>query len=275
MLNFAMTDTAKRCALCQQNKPLLESHFIPAAIYKNLIDPGGLIKNMVASNRSTASEESKQVKQYLLCQDCEIRFQQGGESWVLARRLMSDGTFLLRDLLQQTTAAGSKNGATFYTLNSVPGIEQERLLYFGVSVFWRAAVVDWRTPLGHYTRLSLQPVILEELRKYLVGIAPFPPSVSLTVVLSASPTPLQATTLPNVTYQDKDYRQFDFYMPGIGFTLLSGNVPEGLKAISISSNPHCVAIDPRLDQRINAAAAKHAEQSTATDRLQQKLDQSS
>jgi hypothetical protein len=186
---------------------------------------------MIASNRSTASEESKQVKQYLLCQDCEIRFQQGGESWVLPRRLMPDGSFVLRDLLQQTTAAGSKNGATSYTLSSVPGIEQEQLLYFGASVFWRAAVVDWRTPLGHYTRLNLPPAILEELRKYLVGIAPFPPS------------------------------------------LLTGNVPEGLKAISISSNPHCVAIDPRLDQRINAAAAKHAEQSTPTDRLQRKLDQ--
>ncbi len=219
-----MTDTANPCALCLQSKPLLDSHFVPAAIYKNLMDPGGAIKNMIASNRSTASEQSRQVKQYLLCQDCEIRLQQGGESWVLARRFIPNGTFMLRDLLQQSTPAGARNGATFYTLSSVPTIEQPQLLYFGASIFWRAAVTDWETPVGRYTRLGLGAAFIEELRKYLIGIAPFPADLSLTVVLSASPTPLQATTLPNVTFSG-DYEQLDFYMPGIGFTLLSGTYP--------------------------------------------------
>ena len=48
---------------------------------------------MVATNLSTASEVSKQVEQYLLCQECEIRLQQGGENWVLGRRLMPSGAF--------------------------------------------------------------------------------------------------------------------------------------------------------------------------------------
>ena len=114
---------------------------------------------------------------------------------------------------------------------------------------------------------------MEELRKYLVGDAPFPGDVSLTVVLSASPTPLQATSLPNATFKSSNHEQFDFYMPGMGFTLLTGNVPEGLKAISVSRSPHCIAIDPLLDQRINAAAVKHAEGSIPTDKLQKKIDQ--
>jgi hypothetical protein len=146
-------------------------------------------------------------------------------------------------------------------------------LYFGASIFWRAAITDWETPVGRYTRLGLGAAFIEELRKYLVGIAPFPADLSLTVVLSASPAPLQATTLPNVTFSG-DYEQLDFYMPGIGFTLLSGNVPESLKKISMSRSPYCIAIDPLLDQRINAAAAKHAEGSTPTDKLQKKIDQS-
>jgi hypothetical protein len=142
-----MSSTPVRCALCLQEKPLLDSHFIPAAIYKNLIDPAGTIKNMIATNLSVASEESKQIKQPLLCQDCEILFRQGGESWVLGRRLMPNGTFLLRDLLRQTAPTGTRDGASFFTLNGIATIDHEKPLYFAASIFWRAAVTDWETPL--------------------------------------------------------------------------------------------------------------------------------
>lgn len=268
-----MQSAAKPCALCLQNKPLLASHFLPAAIYKNLIDPTGLIKNMIASNLSKASEESKQVKQYLLCQDCEIRFQQGGENWVLARRLMPDGSFELRDLLRQATPAGVREGASFFALNAVPAVEQEQLLYFAASIFWRAAVTDWETPVGHYTKLAIQPQVVEGLRKYLLGSGPFPADLSILIILSAADSPRQVTTLPNITNGTSEYQQFDWYMPGIGFTLLAGEVPAGMQALSISRSPHCVAIDPTLDKRITAAGVKHAQESAATEKLQKKLDQ--
>lgn len=264
---------AKPCALCLESKPLLASHFLPAAIYKNLIDPAGPIKNMIASNLVTASEESKQVKQYLLCQDCEIRLQQGGENWVLGRRLMPNGDFELRDLLRKATPAVTQGDASFFALNTIPSVDKEQLLYFAASIFWRASVVDWETPVGHYPKLAVEPGVVEELRKYLLGSAPFPSDVSVVVIFSAANAPKQLTTLPNATTGPTEYQQFDWYMPGIGFTLLTGNVPVGMQAISVSRIPHCVAIDPKLDQRITAAGVKHAQVSTATEKLQKKIDQ--
>jgi hypothetical protein len=268
-----MPAAAKPCALCLLNKPLLASHFLPAAIYKNLIDPTGPIKNMIASNLSKASEESKQVKQYLLCQDCEILFQQGGENWVLGRRLMPNGSFELRDLLRQATPVRTPEGASFFTLNTVPTVDNEQLPYFAASIFWRAAVTDWETPVGHYTKLAIEPAVVEELRKYLLGSGRFPADISILVIFSAADTPKQLTTLPNITTGPTEYQQFDWYMPGIGFTLLAGQVPAGMQAVSISQSPHCVAIDPKLDQRITAAGLKHAQESTATEKLQKKISQ--
>lgn len=267
-----MPSASKPCALCLRSKPLLDSHFLPAAIYKNLIDPTGLIKGMIASNLSSASEESKQVKQYLLCQDCEIRFQQGGENWILGRRLMPDGNFELRDLLRQASPVVTRKGASFFTLNTILTVEKEQLLYFAASIFWRAAVTDWETPVGHYTKLAIERNVVEGLRKYLLASAPFPENISVIIIFSAADMPRQVTTLPNITTGPTDYEQFDWYMPGIGFTLMTGNVPAGMQAISVSRTPHFVAIDPKLDQRITAAAVKHAKESTPTEKLQRKID---
>jgi hypothetical protein len=262
------------CALCLQTKPLLDSHFIPAAIYKNLIDPTGPIKNMIATNLSVASEESKQIKQPLLCQQCEIRFQQGGESWVLGRRLMPNGTFVFRDLLQQANPVATKDGVSFFTLATVPTVDHEKLLYFAVSIYWRAAVSDWDTPLGHYSKLALDPVLIEQLRKYLLGTDLFPSSVVLTVVVSAATNPRDVTTLPQFVQEVTQYQQVDWIMPGIGFALLMGeNVPAPMQQISLSRSPYAIAISPVLDDRIEAAGAKHAQQSVATEKLQKKLDQ--
>lgn len=261
------------CALCVQAKPLLESHFIPAAIYKNLIDPTGTIKNMIAVNLSVASEESKQIKQPLLCQECEIRFQQGGENWVLGRRLMPNGTFALRDLLLQTTPVATREGASFFTLATVPTVDHEKLLYFAASVYWRAAVADWNTPLGHYPKLALEPPITESLRRYLLGTGAFPSSAVLTAMISAASDPRNMTSLPNFASEATQYQQVDWIMPGIGFSLLMGeNIPEEMHLISLSRSPYAIVISPRLDERINTAGVKHIQRSIATDKLQKKLD---
>lgn len=269
-----MSSTTTACALCLQTKSLLESHFIPAAIYKNLIDPTGTIKNMIATNLSVASEESKQIKQSLLCQDCEIRFQQGGEHWVLSRRLMPDGTFALRDLLLQTTPVGTKDGESLFTLATVTSVDHEKLLYFAASIYWRAAAADWDTPFGHYPKLALAPSMVESLRKYLLGTDMFPSSAALTVMISAVSDPKDVTTLPKLAPAVVEYQQADWFMPGIGFSLLLGDkVPGGLHQISMSRSPYAIVISPRFDERIHAAGINHALQSTATEKLQKKLDQ--
>lgn len=193
---------------------------------------------------------------------------------MLGRRLTPNGTFVLRDLLRQTTPVGTKDGASFFTLDKIATVDQGKLLYFAASVFWRAAVADWETPLGHYSKLAIAPSIIESLRKYLLGTEPFPAAASILAIISAANDPVDLTTLPAITPEVTDYQQVDWIMPGIGVTLLIGeNVPEGMRALSLSRSPYAIAISPKLDERIKTAGIKHAQRSVATEKLQKKLDQ--
>ena len=257
------------CALCLQTRPLLQSHFLPAALYKNLIDPGGAITNMIVSNQQTASEESKQVKQSLLCQECEIRLQQGGESWVLARRLMPDNSFALRDILRQHSPTGTRDGASFYGAGGISEIRPEQLVYFAASIFWRASVCDWNTPLGIYEQLVLGSEVKEGLRKFLLILGPFPDPIGILLLLSASSTPRQVVTLPVRTSSVTEWEHFEFYIPGMNFVMTIGN--DGVLNASLSRSPHVIAVDPRVDARIEKAGREHAARSTPTDKLKRKL----
>jgi hypothetical protein len=256
------------CALCHEMRPLLNSHFLPAALYKNLLDPNGPIKNMIVSNGAIASEESKQVSQPLLCQDCEILFQKGGESWVLARRLMPDGKFPLRDMLKAATPAQTaRNGDIVYEAASIPGISPEQLVYFAASIFWRGAAADWKLPTGEYKRLGLAPPLLEALRKYLLGEQPFPSDVAILLHVSAAAEPIQ-TAFPPYPINGEG-QGFHFYVPGMLFTLLIGQ--GSLLPASLAHHPNRLAISSAGDDFMHKAGVRHVAKSQPTKKLKKKL----
>ena len=43
-------------------------------------------------------------------------------------------------------------------------------------------MVDWETPLGHCSKLALDPKLVENLRKYLLGTDPFPTDVLILAI---------------------------------------------------------------------------------------------
>src|SRR5260221_5610527 len=65
------------CRLCKLEKPLLKSHYMPAALY------GKKGKEFEFRTQTVASRTKDQVKEYLLCEDCEQRFADNGETHVL------------------------------------------------------------------------------------------------------------------------------------------------------------------------------------------------
>src|ERR1017187_7750829 len=262
-----MTATTS-CALCHNVRPLLDSHFLPAAVYKNLLDPAGQIKNTIVSNGTTAAERSNQVSQPLLCQDCEILFQQGGESWVLGRRLMPDGSFRLRETLQAATPARTTaSGDTVYEAGGIQDIGPEQLVYFAASIFWRAGVADWRLPIGEYEKLTLAPSLIEALRKYLLGEQPLPSDVVILLHVSAAAQPIQATFLPYPV--NGDGQGFHFYIPGMLFTLVTGQGP--LIEASLAHHPNRLAISSVGDDFVRQAGLRHVASSQPTERLGRKL----
>src|SRR5262249_51451004 len=86
------------CKLCRNRGSLRNSHFLPAAMYKFLHSPGESF-HMIVSKEKTFSTSS-QFKAYLLCDDCEQRFNGRGERWVLANGYRGRGRFRLQTTLQ-------------------------------------------------------------------------------------------------------------------------------------------------------------------------------
>lgn len=74
------------CALClKPNVDLLNSHYIPKGLYKVLRKPLLKNPNPVRVSRSMALLTTEQTSDYLLCAECEKRFNLNGEKWVISR----------------------------------------------------------------------------------------------------------------------------------------------------------------------------------------------
>jgi hypothetical protein len=108
----------------------------------------------------------------------------------------------------------------------VVGVDLDQLIYFAVSVFWRAGARKWDA-LDHSTQISLGPY-QEQLRKFLLGQEPFPDRAALLVNVTTNVTPQLSATFP---YSDRanGVRQHRFSLPGMAFWLHLGRIQEPLR----------------------------------------------
>jgi hypothetical protein len=124
------------CALCRNNADLRESHLLAAAFYKRMHDPEFPLPDPILVTTEIAMSTSKQIKDYLLCGDCETLFSRRGEDWVLKNCHLGDGVFPLRSARLGTEPVGRlTNGITYSAIAA--GVDADPLVYFGASVFWR------------------------------------------------------------------------------------------------------------------------------------------
>jgi hypothetical protein len=128
--------------LCSNDRELLESHFVPKALYR-LVRAGTKGAHPVLVSAEERRQTSRQAVQTLLCADCEKRFDRNGENWVLRHCYRGRGIFRLRELLSQALAVHTSEEETIYSAHAVQGLEVDSLVYFCASVVWRASVTDW------------------------------------------------------------------------------------------------------------------------------------
>lgn len=114
---------------------------------------------------------------YLLCDDCEQRFNRNGENEVLRwlAPKAKAGTSPLQSKLREVKPffVDAPPAGTCHHASAL-GIDAEKFAYFGLSLLWRAAVHSW--PFSEErssTRLELGEH-LEPLRRYLLGETAFP-----------------------------------------------------------------------------------------------------
>jgi hypothetical protein len=199
-----------KCRLCSKEQELKESHLLPRSI-SVLLRRNSTSKNpnpLFISDTVTAQTQS-QFKDYLLCSGCEQRFSDRGESWVVGNCYRGENNFPLREQILRLPAILESQSPHIivYSASQAPAIECDKLLYFALSVFWRAAVYDWsirdcrqgvRTFLGPY-ELRVQDFLLDR--------APLPESMALNIRIGSPDRHTGGVMLPLHYNQDGFHTQ--------------------------------------------------------------------
>ncbi len=208
------------CALCADEKELRESHLIPAAVSKSLHRDVPGSQEPVSVTATITMQTSRQFKGHVFCGDCEERLNRSGEAWVLGKMARLEG-FPLLDALSDVAPSLLFEDGELYETAEIPAIDAEKLAYFGLSMFWRTAVHRWKGIDGNVRQLGLGPY-REPMRRFLLGLEPFPTGVVLAVGLWPNrDTVWYGTYLPRL-HTTQPYHTFTFYIPGVTFILCTG-----------------------------------------------------
>ena len=206
-----------QCALCLEERELCDSHYMPAALYQIV---GGA--PVVVTDTATI-ETGKQLSARLLCLECEQRFHENGEDWVL-RHCVRPTEARLHQKLQAAEPLGGGH-------HKVEGVDWQKLAYFAASIFWRGTACEWRSVAkgGGSLRIDLGR-ITEPLRRYLLGEAEFPEDAALLVWVTVRLPLVTAFTVPKMAGHYERVDTYQFLIPGLMFQLMVANTDEGLPA---------------------------------------------
>jgi hypothetical protein len=235
MINQAMV-RGRMCQLCRSGEPLRRSHLLPRAFYRDLRTPELANPNPILITEGGTEIDQKQVTAELLCASCEQRFNQGGEHWVLAHAYRVGASFRLYDTLSTATPLAQYESGTVYSGASIGDVAMERLVYFGMSVFWRAAAIAWENTENRGALLSLGPY-QETFRQFLLRSGAFPPCAAIWVAVVRNPVPPPVLSFP-WGHRVETYFQHNFAVPGVSFTLFVGSrIPDHVRTLCAAQSP--------------------------------------
>jgi len=226
------------CRLCKKERELQDSHFFPASIYKACRDAENN-KNPIAIADGGAAQTSAQMTEYLLCADCERRLNENGERWIHLNIARIDG-FPLQKAVAKATPILAGDEMAGYAGADIPEIDVEKLVYFGLSIFWRAAIHRWKTTDANKLtkRIWLGPYE-EPIRRFLLGEGAFPDHAVILVSIwpyTKPPAPIIFHT--PVTENQGAFHSHLFCIPGLDFKLALGKrMPEKLRRICSYRSP--------------------------------------
>jgi hypothetical protein len=171
------------CKLCLEKKDLQLSHLYPRALYSALRNEDGGNPNPVLLTQDTEVQKSGQIKDYLLCSECEQYLNRHGENWV-TRFAFNGRTFRLRDILLNATPVEQTEDDKLvpYAGAEIQHMNMDTLIFFGLSMFWRASVHTW-TLLDTEIHLPLGPDE-EPLRRWLLGQVCLPANMAMSVMVA-------------------------------------------------------------------------------------------
>lgn len=231
---MAFNGTFGVCALCHETKPLVDSHYVPKALYKfsradELNNP-----NPLTSVKGTLNQISDQFRGNVLCAICEDRINKSGEKWVLANLPQNrNSVFKLQTAIKPLQPVHSERNLELCDVRASEAIDIQKIAYFAASIFWPRSgacmeiVFRWRAPeidLGTY---------VEAIRLFLLNGDPFPDDVVLLVYIGPSTNleTIPGLYLPREGEGVEGCKDYWFFVPGVLFRLVIGtNIPSSARA---------------------------------------------
>jgi hypothetical protein len=231
--------TSGVCRLCGKIGELQRSHLLPRGLYAQLRADGSLNPNPLNIGNGRMIQSSQQMTAHLLCRLCEQRFSSRGECWMLNHCFQSkSGRFALyADLINQPELLRVRDDV-YYAGSQLSGVAS--LVYFAMSVFWRAAAHRWKLreeechiELGPYT---------EAIGLFLLDRGPVPGHTALITLLAPLDNARPIAHFPKQSGGAADgCRTFEFLIPGVNFVLFTGKrIPQDFMKMCTASSPERV-----------------------------------
>ena len=208
--------TVGTCKLCiRENVQLLESHFVSRKLYYS-----GK-KNLEFVNFLEVGINPDELATHLLCRDCEERFSVNGEDEVL-KHVAPKYVFKAMPLANRMRVAWARDTDPTAPRHDARdfNIDTDKFAYFALSMVWRRVVHEWNPAIP---RLELGQ-FAEDMRKYLLGDAPFPGNMSVIVMVCSDEASRRIWTIPS-QFVEAGCLNFAFDVRGIRFRVMLGHLP--------------------------------------------------
>ncbi|MEE4074175.1 hypothetical protein V2I49_02375 [Pseudomonas viridiflava] len=220
-----------KCALFRLEKNLKNSHLIPTSAYAHLrCDTNFGVQQSVKLNllNKTAVQTDVQVKQYLLCGDCEDLFSKHGER-IIGTLWATQSGFPLFEMLSNKAPRIKAGPMWVYNSSAVDSATLKALRYFAFSVFWRTHVWDWMHEKDPYGK-ALGDKYAEKIRLFLLSGTEFE-DYALMIEVNSDENSRAMFSFPAVNRVDGAWYH-SFVILGIRFILVVGRA-RGEKAKSM------------------------------------------
>lgn len=235
------------CKLCLYEKDLCDSHYLPKGMYRFARAPELKNPNPVMNVDGRLTQISDQFRDYVFCSDCEGLLNDNGERWVQAKVPSSYGSeFPLQNRIKQLQPAYSQQNLEVYDVSRERAFDMQKLVYFGISVFWRGSVHHWTTSAEQRAPEVRLGALQEPLRKFLLGEGSLPQGT----VLLLDVWPFEdSKTIPGIWAprpgDAPECQVYWFCVPGLIYRLFIGdNIPLNVRRLNAARG--FISVDRQL-----------------------------
>jgi hypothetical protein len=218
-----------KCELCKQMRDLHDSHYAPKGGYKKNRADQITNPNPVAFVGGRARQTSTQIRDFKFCSECEKRFNVGGESYVISLIPEYGKDFELHKVLTASKMERGSGGYLLFPAAKIPEVDLDRLVYFGMSMFWRGTrtwpPADGASPPKLFMSLRQE----EAVRRFLLGHGPLPNDLAIMVAVWPFKKVSPGFLMPNEE-AGLPRRRYWFYYGGLIYRLALGKkIPDTIK----------------------------------------------